>query len=157
MDVERWLLSLYAQPPPLLKQIRKIPGEDLSLPPGGFFVHTLHGLGNQHCATRHPDLSAAAGRVINHAKPKSLINPYLRRAVDRHPSTGLFPPPEGHHLTGKKQSGCVANGSAYRSAPAWLLVRIRQLLGFVASSLQVKQLDEYNFKRSRLPDDTIKT
>jgi len=68
-------------------KIRKYLREGLSLPPGGFAVHTLHGLA-LNIATRHPDLSGLqldSATVITPNQSHRLIRTCVEQWIANHP------------------------------------------------------------------------
>ncbi len=70
-------------------KIRKYLREDLSLPPGGFFVHTLHGLA-LNIATRHPDLSGLqldGATLITPNQSHRLIRTCVEQWIATHPQS----------------------------------------------------------------------
>lgn len=68
-------------------KIRKYLREELSLPPGGFVVHTLHGLA-LNIATRHPDLSGLqldSATLITPSQSHRLIRTCVEQWIAAHP------------------------------------------------------------------------
>ena len=68
-------------------KIRKYLREDLSLPPGGFIVHTLHGLA-LNIASRHPDLSGLqldGATLITPNQSHRLIRTCVEQWIATHP------------------------------------------------------------------------
>ncbi len=68
-------------------KIRKYLREELSLPPGGFFVHTLHGLA-LNIATRHPNLSGLQldnATLIAPSQSHRLIRTCVEQWIATHP------------------------------------------------------------------------
>lgn len=68
-------------------KIRKYLREDLSLPPGGFVVHTLHGLA-LNIATRYPDLSGLpldSATLITPTQSHRLIRTCVEQWIATHP------------------------------------------------------------------------
>jgi DNA helicase-2/ATP-dependent DNA helicase PcrA len=105
-------------------KIRKYLREDLSLPPGGFFVHTLHGLA-LNFATRHPDKSGLqldGATLITPNQSHRLIRTCVEQWIATHPQSysNLL---EGRQFDGEEQSGCVASRfCVQKCCPLWLLV-----------------------------------
>lgn len=82
-------------------KIRKYLREDLSLPPGGFFVHTLHGLA-LNIATRHPDLSGLqldGATLITPNQSHRLIRTCVEQWIAIHPRS------YSHLLEGRQFDG----------------------------------------------------
>jgi len=76
----------------------------------------------QHCHSP-PDLSVAVGQCyINHAKPKSPINPYLRRAVDCHHPRSYSQLLEGRQFDGEETERLRRQSVLQKCCPSWLLV-----------------------------------